>query len=98
MIFGQNVETFAFWNDYVPAKLTENFSVFKEDLPEDLDTYMRTLLFNKRTSGKWLLMARVNAMTGVEVWNSGCCCFFLIKPCFLFFFPGGARCDGAAAG
>ena len=67
MIFGQNVGTFAFWNDYVPAKLIENFSASKEDLPDDLDTYMRTLLFNRRTSGKWLLMARVNTMTGVEV-------------------------------
>lgn len=67
LIFGQNVDTFAFWNEYVPKHLIENFSVSKEDLPEDLDTYMRTLLFNKRTSGKWLLMARVNMMTGVEV-------------------------------
>ncbi len=66
-IFGQNVGTFDFWNDYVPNVLIENFSAAREDLPEDLDLYMRTLLFNKRTAGKWLLMMRVNAMTGIEI-------------------------------
>jgi tetratricopeptide (TPR) repeat protein len=66
-IFGQNVGTFGFWNDYVPAMLIENFSVTREDLPEDLELYMRTLLFSKRTAGKWLLMVRVNAMTGIEI-------------------------------
>ena len=66
-IFGQNVHTHALWNEYVPAMLIENFSVFREDLPPDLDSYMRTLIFNKNTAGKWLLMVRINIMTGIEV-------------------------------
>ena len=66
-IFGQNAGTFDLWNDYVPSKLRENFSVDEADLPASLHEYMRKIIFRGRESGKAYLMMRVNAMTGIVI-------------------------------
>jgi hypothetical protein len=51
-VFGQNVGTHDLWNEYVPKKLFDNFSVSPLDLPTDLHDYMRKINFKDRMSGE----------------------------------------------